>query len=262
MRTCLKDITFVIAVRLDCVARLENTMIVASQLCKYFDTTVIIAEIADHCNGILRSLLPRRVTYLFIEDKDNVFFRTKYFNRIISSVETPIVALWDTDVVIDRKAIIEAVDKIRVGDADIAYPYNGVFLETSDIMRRYYLETGDVRRLHRNRNKLKPLYDRVMVGGAVLANREKYIYAGMENEIHYGWGNDDFDRFYRFRGLGYKIYRVNTPLFHLCHPRGDNSQFRSEIFRTISSNELAKIEYSSKEELEDQFCNQHSTSYA
>jgi hypothetical protein len=95
-----------------------------------------------------------------------------------------------------------------------------------------------------------------MVGGAVIVDRERYFEAGMENETHYGWGNDDFDRFYRFRGLGYKIYWVDTPLFHLCHPRGDNSRFRSDIFKRISSEELYKIECSSEKELEDQLMNQ------
>jgi len=33
---------------------------------------------------------------------------------------------------------------------------------------------------------------------------------------------------------------VDTPLFHLCHPRKENSSFRSKIFHQISSNELYK----------------------
>ena len=106
------------------------------------------------------------------------------------------------------------------------------------------------------KNKLDLLYNREMVGGAVIVDRERYIRVGMENETHYGWGNDDFDRFYRFRGLGYRIHWVNTTLFHLYHPRGDNSRFRSDIFRKISADELNRIEFSSKEELEDRFCGQ------
>lgn len=91
-----------------------------------------------------------------------------------------------------------------------------------------------------------------MVGGAVFADRVKYINAGMENEKHYGWGNEDYDRFYRFVGLNYKIQRVNVPLFHLCHPRGINSQYRSKMFEQISTDEKNKIENCSKEEIE--FC--------
>lgn len=249
MRIDLKDTTFLIAVRLDSIQRLENTLAVIAQICKYFDTNIILAEVADCCNGILKSLLYKRVTYIFIEDKDNVFYRTKYFNQLTSEIKSPIIALWDADVVIDKKAILESVNNIRTYNADISYPYNGIFLETSDIMRKYYLKTKDIRVLYRNKNKLKLLYNKPMVGGAVVVNREKYIQAGMENETHYGWGNDDFDRYYRFVALNYKIHRINTPLFHLHHPRGNNSQFRSDIFQQISSLERFKMESSSKEEV-------------
>jgi predicted glycosyltransferase involved in capsule biosynthesis len=165
-------------------------------------------------------------------------------------IATPIIALWDTDVVIDKKAIIDAVSTIRSNNADVAYPYNSIFLETSGILRKCYLKTKDIRVLYRNKNKLDFLYKPPVVGGALFINTKKYIYAGMENEKHYGWGNDDFDRYYRFAALGYKIYRVNTPLFHLCHPRGNNSLFRSGLFQQLSSEELLKIRNSSREEIE------------
>lgn len=255
MKSNLKDITFIIAVRLDSIQRLENTLNVVNQICKYFDTNVIVAEIADFCNGFLRSLLPFKVTYLFIEDKDFIFYRTKYFNQLSLQVTTPIIGLWDADVVIDKRAILEAIDSMRTHYVDIAYPYNGQFFETSEIMRKYYLETKDIRVLYRNTAKLNYLYNHPMVGGAIFVNREKYINAGMENEKHYGWGNDDFDRFYRFIALDYKVYRVNVPLFHLCHPRGVNSLYRSNIFAQLSIGEKNKIENSSKEEIESNITN-------
>jgi predicted glycosyltransferase involved in capsule biosynthesis len=211
---------------------------------------VIVLEIADRCSGILKSLLPKRVSYIFAEDKDNVLYRTKHLNEIIPAIKTPIIALWDADIVVDKKAIIEAIGKVRTKDADVAYPYNGICLNIPEIIRSYYLRTKDVRILYRNKNKLATLYDHPLVGGGVVINREKYIQAGMENEAHYGWGNDDFDRYHRFRGLNYTIHRVNTPLFHLYHPRGDNSKFRSDIFKQLSGNELKVIECSSKEEIE------------
>lgn len=251
MKIDLRDTTFILAVRLDSIERLENIQVVISQLCKYFDVNVFVVEIADYCNRILHSLLPKKVIYKFIEDKDNVFHRTFYFNQLTTEIDTPIIALWDTDVVIDKKAIIDAVCNIRNNNADIAYPYNGIFLETSDIIRKYYLKSKDVRILYRNKAKLDYLYNKIMVGGALFVNRDKYIKAGMENEQHYGWGNDDFDRYHRFEILGYRIYRVNTPLFHLCHPRGDNSQFRSSLFSQVSSNVLFDIESSSMLEIKN-----------
>ncbi len=255
MKVDLKDTTFLIAVRLDSIQRLENTLTVTSQICRYFDTNIYLVEVAEYCNGILKSLLSPKVTYIFIEDKDNVFYRTKYFNQLTATIETPIIALWDTDVVIDRNAIVEAIESIRTNNADIAYPYNGVFMETSEIMRQYYLKTKDIRVLFRNINKIDYLYKHKMVGGAVMVNRAKYISAGMENEKHYGWGNEDFDRFYRFEALNYNIYRVNAPLFHLRHPRGSNSFFRLKIFERLSSDESVGMKNSSKEDIDTFFLN-------
>jgi len=249
MKTDLKDVTFVIPVRLDSVQRLENTLVLVSQLHKFFDTNIVLVEIADYCNGILKSLIPKSVEYVFIEDKDSILYRTKHLNDVIPEVKTDLIALWDVDIVVDKKAVLEAVSFVRDGRADVAYPYNGICLETSEILRSYYLKKRDVRILHRNKEKLNNLYNRMLVGGGVIVNREKYIRAGMENETHYGWGNDDFDRYHRFMALDYKIHRVETPLFHLWHPRGDNSRFRSDIFRQISVAELLLIERSTEEEI-------------
>jgi hypothetical protein len=71
----------------------------------------------------------------------------------------------------------------------------------------------------------------------------------MDNEKHYGWGNDDYDRFYRAKNYGLKIYNTENCLFHLWHPRSINSSFRSDTQRYISSDELQKTENSSKEDI-------------
>ena len=86
----------------------------------------------------------------FIEDKDNVLYRTKHLNRIYPEIKTDLIAMWDVDAVVDKKAVMEAVNSIRSREADVAYPYNGIFLDTSEVMRKYYIKMRDVRVLHRN----------------------------------------------------------------------------------------------------------------
>jgi predicted glycosyltransferase involved in capsule biosynthesis len=100
---------------------------------------------------------------------------------------------------------------------------------------------------------MEPLYYRPIVGGAVFLNKEKFLEIGMDNEKHYGWGNDDFDRFYRANNYGLKIYRTDNCLFHLSHPRGINSFFRSDIQQRISADELYRTESSSKEDIVKDF---------
>jgi len=63
------------------------------------------------------------------------------------------------------------------------------------------------------------------IGGAFFANLKCYKESGLENENFYGWGMQDGERFYRWRNMGYRIRRIPGPLFHLSHPRGQNSVF-------------------------------------
>ncbi|MCL2737840.1 MAG: galactosyltransferase-related protein [Bacteroidales bacterium] len=258
MKVDLKDITFLILVRLDSVQRLENTLTVTEALLKYFDTNVTVVEASGYNNQVLKRLLNRKINYLFKEDKDPVLYKTRRFNAMTPNVATPYIAIWDTDVVVDKKAVLEAVTMLRNQTADVAWPYNGTCYNTSEILRTLFMKRKDIRVLYRHMDKMELLHHRSLVGGAVLVNREKYIYAGMENEKHYGWGDDDFDRCYRFERLGFKTHWVDTCLFHLSHPRAMNSSFASSAQKRISSYERFKTESSSKQEIQIKFLSSRS----
>ena len=166
-----------------------------------------------------------------------------------NAANTPFLSIWDADTVVDKEPILKAVSHLRDDSADVAFPFNGYFMETPDILRNYYLEKKNIKILYRHQNKLALLYEKPIVGGAVLFNKEKFITIGMDNEKHYGWGNDDYDRFYRFRNAGLKVYNTGNCLFHLYHPRGINSFFRSGIQQSISTDEVRRTESKSKKEI-------------
>lgn len=169
------------------------------------------------------------------------------------SVTTSYISIWDADIIPDKKAVIECMRQLRSQKADITLPYNGICYDIAQSIKSLYFKRKDIRILYRHKSKMDLLYHRALVGGAILMNRMKYIQAGKENEIHYGWGNDDFDRYYRFFGLNYKIYRSSKSLFHLSHSRGNNSQFRSKISERISAAECTLIESCSKNEIDKQY---------
>ncbi|GHV40065.1 hypothetical protein FACS1894179_06000 [Bacteroidia bacterium] len=242
MKTDLTDTTFLILVRLDSIQRLENILCITDQLCRYFNTNVIVTEADSHCNTILKSLLNRKVHYNFEEDKDPVLHKTRHFNHMIKQVNTPYIAIWDADIVVDKKAVIDCVDKLRKKEADVAYPYNGVCYDIPKSLKSLYFKKKDIRLLFRHLNKMDFLYSQPLVGGAVFVNKEKYIKVGMENEKHYGWGNDDYDRYERFKREKYLIYRHNICLFHLFHPRNINSHYSSVFNKKQSENEILKIQ--------------------
>ena len=223
----LKDVTFIIPLRIDTIKRLENTLVIVDFLLENFATQVNILEASGRDTGILRRLLPDEVNYCFKEDFDNVFHRTRYINELANSCETPFISLWDTDVIVPIRQIEETMKLLRDEEASFVTPYRSRFLDTSPILRDLYIGTRDIGLLEKHQGKMEKMYTPNPVGGVFFAHSKSYKDSGMENERFYGWGREDGDRVNRWRILSYKHMHVDGPLFHLTHERGVNSNFHS-----------------------------------
>ena len=221
------NITIIIFVRLDTIERLENIIATTKYLLKNFVVQIIVLECASFCNGIMEELLSKNILYSFQEDHDPILYRTKYLNQMMKSVDTPFVAVWDTDVIVPIDQIFKAIELLNNGEADFVYPYERLFLDTSFILRKFFIETGDIEVLNQNVKMMKEMYTPNPLGGAFLANVKAYKESGLENEDFYGWGMEDGERYYRWENLGYKVMRIPGPLFHLSHGRGINSVFHN-----------------------------------
>jgi GT2 family glycosyltransferase len=193
-------------------------------------------------------MLGNKIEYLFWEDRDTVFYKTKYLNIMTRKAHTPFIGIWDADVIVPKAQIMDSIAKLRQG-VDIAYPYDGRFYDTSFVIRELYVQNKRIQFLLSNKDKMSLIYGDEMIGGAVFANREAYINAGMMNEKFYGWGPEDFELHERLKILGLKIYRSEGPLFHLTHSRGSNSGFRSMEQNKNSNKERMTTILSSKAEL-------------
>lgn len=79
------------------------------------------------------------------------------------------------------------------------------------------------------------------LGGAFLVNRDEYLKAGGENENFYGWGPEDYERFYRMEILNKEIVRIEGPLYHLFHTRGINSTYANKKMAIQCKEELCRI---------------------
>ena len=240
--------TFLIPLRMDSILRLENLILSVQALLKSFDTNITVLEASNYSNGIIPKMLGNKVTYSFTEDRDSVFYRTKHLNTMTLRSVTPYIGIWDTDIIIPKEQIMDAIEKLRQG-IEVAYPYDGHFYDTSSVIRELYIQNKSIRFLQKNIAKMSLIYGPSMKGGAMFVNKEAYIQAGMENEKFYGWGPEDFERYDRWKILGLKIHHSQGPLFHLTHSRGSNSTFRS-MEQTINTNkEFSITKFSSKEEL-------------
>lgn len=162
---------------------------------------------------------------------------------MLSNVTTPYVAIWDTDVIALPDDIQVCLNELRKENAKIALPYNGICMDTSYIIRNIFMRTLDINVLIDNSRKMRLLKNHALVGGAVLINRIDFVLLGGENEGYFGWGDDDFDRFIKFKKKKLATYRSKNILFHLSHPRLINSSFNGVFKERISKNTLFKTTY-------------------
>ncbi|MBV2228477.1 MAG: hypothetical protein KUL85_16595 [Sphingobacterium mizutaii] len=225
-RSDLSDVTFAICVKIDSQSRLENLYAVTSYISKYFKTNIILGEV-DEVSKIDLKLLPSECSHYLIQQNIGLLHRTKVNNFLIDKANTPIVAILDTDAIVPINQIIESVKSIRNGEADMVSPYDGEYLDVHMLFKPMFGKLLDAELLMINRESFHPLAHR-SYGGLILFNRVSFITAGMENEFFTSWGPEDKERIKRMQNLGFKVKRVNGPLFHLGHERFENSEYVSE----------------------------------
>ena len=256
MKYDLTDTTFIIPIRVDTVVRLENLFLCIEHLLEGFQTHIVVLEAAPYNNGIIQNMLKDRITYRFVKDKDPVYHKTKYVNQLAMDVKTDFIGIWDADVIVDHEQILDAIQHLRQNLCDIAYPYNGDFCDTSDLLRNHYLIHRDLEFLKTSRGKMQLLYDAEgngAVGGAIFAKTDRYLLSGMDNEDFYGWGMEDGERQCRWLCLDFEIYRSKGCLFHLTHTRDPNWFLSFKSHRRKALHDMNEIANYTKEELYARF---------
>lgn len=243
-RIDLTDVTFTIPVKFDHQHRIENLELTVQFLQKHFDTNIMVMEMDNtpHFQGFAN-----RVDYVFEQNPSNKFERTRMLNKMAIRSKTPIIANWDADVLIDPDQILKAVQAIREKKAVGVYPYDGRFYRASRGNYAPTLKSLDLFLL-----KCLPYPkiqdEQISVGGAILWDKQSFIEGGMENQNMISYGPEDYERFERFKKLGYKLARVKGPLYHIDHYVGPDSSDRHSDFKN-NEKEYFKIKSMSQEEL-------------
>lgn len=217
----LSDVTFTIPFKQDTNDRLENLEAVTQYLLAHFTISLAIGGPGEN----------------------PVFHRTQILNKMAQEAPTPIIANWDTDVMVPIVQILEAVRAIREGRAQMVFPYDGRFARVPRTDFHIDQDTA-----HRDLSTMAGKMYRGMykgdidsVGGAVLWDKDTFLHIGGENENFIDYGPEDVERVTRAKKLGIKIHRVTGVLFHIDHqvPKGsqkDNPQYKA------NEEELRKIQ--------------------
>lgn len=223
-KTDLSDVTFLVPLRIDSPERKENADTLIKYTFLHFNTSFIVLE-ADATRKFYPDLEPEGFRYVFIEDANEVFHRTKWINRLISMAATPYVGVWDADAIAPPEQVVDAINILRKGDAVMSFPYDGRFYSCDRVSCDLFKRLLNIEILLKRVPVLKLMHGYHSVGGAFIVNKERYLDADGENENFYGWGPEDTERVKRFEILGLPIYYSPGVLFHLWHPIGKNSWF-------------------------------------
>ena len=241
-------ISIVIPIRIDSLERERNLNVVVEKLSLLPNVDILILE-GDFKSKCRLKKKYNNVNYFFIYDTDPVFHRTKYINILLQKSKSPIVGVWDADVLLPEDQIIKAIDIIKSGKVIMSFPYDGHFYSLSQEDSNIFLKKMSINWLRENISKMNLTHGRHSVGGAFFVNRNEYINLGGENEKIYGWGPEDVERVKRLKGLGFQIFRTEGPLFHLYHPRNQNSWFFDKEIELQNRQVLLEICSMTKAEL-------------
>jgi hypothetical protein len=248
----LSDVTFLIPFRADSSDRTRNLGTVLRYLHRHARTSVIVCE--DEPGGLN---FPRLAAGLgeagskceFIRapcHPGGFIHRTRDLNLLVDTATTPIVAIYDTDVVLAPVQYLAARDAVKNGTV-MALPYNGLFIDVAreqaaEIDRALAVDGVDA--LATGNTVLHSH----SFGGVIFYDRRALMAAGGYNENFVSWGYEDLEILARFQTLKMPVTRTPGPLLHLPHVRTGNSSDQHPFYEK-NQRELAAVRAMNADEI-------------
>lgn len=248
MKTDLRNVAFIIPCRVDSLERVSNLKLVTTLLLSWFDTRIMIME-----EGPKRVLpeffsdMPDGPELFFREDHSGFFHRSSCVNALVRMAGEPVIANCDVDVLVAPGSYVRACGMLLKGRMDVVRPFDGRCLNVPQSLAARVLSERAVGFL--GDSNCTPLYADTP-GGLVMIRRDAYLAAGMDNENFISYGYEDDERLVRMSGLGYRLGKLEGPLFHLDHPRGVNSHEGLNPHNSSNREELEKVRAMNREDLE------------
>lgn len=241
----LMDTTFTIPVLHDHNDRRQNLNLSLCLLQRQFNTNFIIGEQGTRQFGYTAQW----ANYRWFDLKH--FHRTKMLNDMAKESTTPYVYNWDCDNITPMLQVWLAVDKLRKGEADMVYPFDGrvARMKRDDWFRKMEksLDVGITAGCQwQGRFNREPIVS--SVGHAVVVNKIKFLESGGENEYFISYGPEDCERYDRWNKLGFRVGRIRGIMYHMDHYCGSDSSVKNPYFNA-NKDELMKEREMSVEEM-------------
>ena len=273
MKKDLRDTTFIIPLKIESTDRLRNAITICCFLLKTFETQVFLKE--QNTEPVFQTQALPQITefldgdvdnlkYFYEEENESSFFhKTRYFNELLSKVNTPVVSAYDIDVLLPISSYLKSQEMIMDDGYDLVYPFPLIKPEDdipeNRMCKQVFTDDALVSNFLSEFNF--SIFDgvsataRTQWGHVQFFKTSSYIEGGMENENFRSWGPEDQEKHYRFPKLGYNVGRFNSFVYHLEHSRGKDSETINPYFKD-NMDLFSKLETFTEEELKTYYNNQ------
>lgn len=106
-----KDVTFIVPVRFDSEDRRNNFKTSMNYLLRNFDTNIIVLDSDKKSNEEFVKSVSEKIKYIFEENDEKLFHRTRLLNDMTKLAKTEIVVNYDVDVIFPVAQYIDARKK-------------------------------------------------------------------------------------------------------------------------------------------------------
>ena len=85
-----------------------------------------------------------KLLYTYERDENLVYHKTRYVNLLLREISTPIVAIWDADIIFSLSQLEASIQAIIERKYVMSIPYNGVvkMLSKNKVKHIYFLDKG------------------------------------------------------------------------------------------------------------------------
>ena len=242
----LAKCTFIIPLRIETADRMRNIITTLIYLTRNFACRIIVKEV-DKESVYLRDVKPlleqalepemlNCITHIFEESDEFTFHRTKILNDMLWMVDTPVVANYDSDIILPLESYINATNMISKGwvhpDAEggepvkIIYPYG-----YGDYQWQCHVGDNEVTNFINSGFNFEYFNGHMRqwdakYGFCQFFDTDEYKKLGGENENFIAYGYEDDERHFRFNLLS-SVGRIHEYVYHLEHGRTKNSWFNN-----------------------------------
>jgi hypothetical protein len=250
------DLTAIVPVCIDSQDRIENVLAITKYMHEqlYIDH-IILVETGDTPKllHMIHHFVPKDVLrYIFVQTyNDEPWSRSITFNTALHYVKTPIVAVWDTDILIPLSSLKISNDYILNNKADIIIPWETFYHVKRRVLNDVKAGQLDYNKLINNKDNILSQFKSVGAGCTIMSAAVMRHVRGF-SELFKGWGNEDDEIVFRLQNLGFRVMQASKcPLIHISHERTANSKVNPDYYdltlaeraRIIEMNKADLCEY-------------------